>query len=367
MRNLIKIFSILFCIILSAPSVLAAPPQYLTYTVKRGESLSEILSWLGICPLWGKKNKIAQTYELNTGIIKKRGNLIPSTKKINLPVTQLLENDEYEISNDNEVFFKHPSPILKCGTNYIASKKNQIKIREIAQEVFLDKPHKDEVVQEPILENSFGVLRASSESFFSSMDVTDTNSKDKAEVLSRLNSAYQLAWEQQWDNKNKTFIFLRNEKINYEAIEERLPSKSYNLQGFGIGYEREVTSRIKLRSTFRTQERLFLRATSVSSLKMDRAAISEISLAPIYHLYTKGQFDLHGDLGLSYLMASKTSNYSIKAGQRYSLGLSITQRIRDFEISGRSFYSLESQDSSIMTKTSKDIGLSLGVSWSFGK
>ncbi|MCM2348378.1 MAG: hypothetical protein NDI69_00060 [Bacteriovoracaceae bacterium] len=215
--------------------------------------------------------------------------------------------------------------------------------------------------------DAFGILRATTDLFYSAMDVKDRTTGETAEILSRINHAYQFTWEQQWDKKNRTFLFYRTEKHSYEAIEDKMPTKTYNLQGFGVGYQRKLRDRLDLRFTGRIQERLFIRATSITDLKMERAMIPELNLAPIYNLYSKGPFSLYADLGLGYLMSSKTSNYNIKAGNRYFAGLSITQRIKDFQLLSRTYYSVENQDSSIMTKTTKDFGINLGVTWSFGK
>lgn len=377
MNKLEKINSILCLTLLTLITSEAMSPlmaaEFLNYKVKKGDTIGEILGNLGVCPIWGTKRSVSQTISLNPGVLKDNGNFVRPYRMIRIPVESLPESNEYQVSG-KEVSFTVTNPELKCGVSSVTRKKNETEIRTVAEEIFegdapVDVP---EVVLAPVAEapndtDAFGILRATTDLFYSAMDVKDRTTGETAQILSRINTAFQFAWEQQWDKKNRTFLFYRTEKYSYEAVEDKMPAKTYNLHGFGVGYHRNLTSRWNLRFTTRTQERLFIRATTSTDLEMDKSIISEFNLSPIYHLYNKGLFNLYADLGLSYLMTSKTSDYSIKAGNRYLAGLSLTQTIKDFELSGRTYYSVENQDSSIITKTTKDLGISLGIAWSFKK
>lgn len=356
--------------VLATSNSKAVTGEYVLYKIKDGDTLSEILGNLGICPLWGNNKMIHKTAKLNPDSVKNNSNFILPKTQIKLPVKTLAQNDDYQISENNEVFFTVPRPEFKCGKGYQEQHKNKIEIRKIAQENLEEVPPLvvDELQRTTTVSpaQSYGILRATTDFFYSAIDSVDTTTKDKAQILSRLNNAYQLAWEQQWDTKNNSFLFYRSEKHSYESVESKLPGKSFNLQGFGLGYDRKITDRLNLRAAFRLQEKLFIRATSITTLKMERAVIPEVTIGPTYLLYSKGPFDISGDLGLSYLLASQTSNFSIKSGHKYLTGIAVTQKIKDFHLIGRSYYSMEQQDSSIMTKKTKDLGISFGVAWSFG-
>ena len=360
MKKISKL-SPLICLPLLTTQALSVTENFLTYKIKPHDTLGGVLSGLAICPLWGRKKFVEKTIELNPETIKKNGDFVHIGRVIRLPVNYLPEHQDYEVSETREVNFLISNPASKCETSYVAPKN---KPKEIKDESPLT-PATPE--KQSSSSDSYGSLKASTDFFYTSLDLTDVATKEKANINSRVNNGFEFAWEQYWDSKNKTFLYYRSEKHAYEAVGDKMPSQKYTLQGFGIGYQRSFTDRFDLRFTALSQERLFARSTSLVNLFLDRAMVNELAITPVYELYSKGPFKLYTDLGVSYLMSSKTSNYSIKSGNKLKAGLLLTQQIKDFKLFGRSYYGVENQDSSISQKTMKELGISAGLSWSFGK
>lgn len=354
-------FSTILSTMLVAP---AWSQENLIYQVKKGDTVGEILASLGICPVWGKNNALAKTVAINRDVLKKNGNFVRPGKKIRLPVTSLPEHQDYQISPDGEVRFLTPTLSGNCLSGYIAQNRSDEQTREITSTT-----PPTEIPTETKEEDSeaHGNLRVSTDIFYTSFDMTDSLTKEKAQINSRVNHAYQVAWEQQWDKNNHTFLFFRTEKQAYEAVADRMPTQSFNLNGFGFGYQKKMSERFDVKMSALAQERLFARSTNVVNLMLDRAMVTSLSVTPIYKFYSKGPFSLSADFGLGYLLSGKTSNYSIKSGYNYRAGLLLTQEIKDFVLFGRSYYGVENQDSSISQKTMKELGISAGLSWSFGK
>lgn len=346
------------CLPLLTTQALSVTENFLTYKIKSQDTLGGVLSGLAICPLWGRKNFVAKTIELNPGTIKKNGDFVHISKVIRLPVNYLPKNQDYEITETREVNFLSSNPVSKCEASYVAPKNKPKEIQDKSPTT----PEKQNSSSDP-----YGSLKASTDFFYTSLDLTDVATKEKAQINSRVNNGFEFAWDQHWDTKNKTFLYYRSEKHAYEAVGDKMPSQKYTLQGFGLGYQRSITDRFDLRFTALSQERLFARSTSLVNLFLDRAMVNELAVTPVYKLYSRGPFNLYTDLGLSYLMSSKTSNYSIKSGSKVKGGLLLTQQIKDFVLFGRSYYGVENQDSSISQKTMKELGISAGLSWSFGK
>jgi hypothetical protein len=354
----------LFLLLLWTQGILASTSSYITFTTRTGDTVGNVLDSLGACPIWGKGNNMAKTVALNQRLIKKNGNYVPPNVTIKLPISSLPESSEYIITAENELFFSVSNPTRKCrparGVAQIEPDESVEPEKVVATIIPLAPSVEDDNAH-------YGALRISTDFFYSALHIKDKATEDEADILSSVNRAYQFSWEQLWDENNRSFLFYRSEKHNYEAIENKLPETSFNLQGFGFGYERSVSDRLNLRFTVRMQEKVFMHAVSLSELLLDRAMIPEIGISPIYQLYARGPLALYADLGISYLGSSKTSLYDISSGYKYSMGISLTQKIKDFELLGRSFYNIENQDSSIMEKTTRELGLSFGVVWSFGK
>lgn len=352
-------------IIALAFAQLSRSDDYLRYEVRTNDTLSEILSGLGICPVWGQKSMIKKTTKLNKDLIKKHGHLIRTKRIITLPVTSLPENQDYALKSDLIVEFVSNSPRNKCKTiNRQVAQVPQKRSTVIPSKI------EEPITEERFLEegpNSFGVLKIFEDVYFSAMDLTDKNSKDKAELLSRVNQATQVNWEQVWDEKNKSLLYYRSDKQSYDPFENKFSGKSLNLLAFGIGYERGLSKNSSLALSLGIQEKAFLRAINANSLKLERAMVPTMTLNYNHKLVSKGKFELFGDIGAALLMSTKTSNYSIKSGQRYGAGIAVVQKLKDFELKGRGFYNIENQDTSIMTKKMKELGVSISLSWSFGK
>lgn len=363
--NRIKKFYPILCLQLATYQVHAISENHLTYRIRPGDNLGEVLSGFALCPLWGKSNFVARTIELNSRTIKKNGNFVRVGNKIRLPVNYLPENQDYEISSDGEVRFLNANPTSKCEATYVSNedKLEEPKQKEISANLPAEKPI--EAKEED--SEAHGILKVSTDIFYTSFDMTDSRTGEKAQINSRVNHAYQIAWEQQWDKNNRTFLFYRTEKHAYEAVADRMPTQSFNLNGFGFGYQKKMSERLDVKMSAMAQERLFARSTNVTNLMLDRAMVTSLSVTPIYKFYSKGPFSLSADFGLGYLMSGKTSNYSIKSGYNYRAGLLLTQEIKDFILFGRSYYGVENQNSSISQKTMKELGISAGLSWSFGK
>ncbi len=362
--NPLKHLSFGLCALLTTENLMARPTNYLTYTVVKGDTLGSILGGLGLCPLWGPNRFTQRTVRLNSSTIKNQGNYLAPKTKIKLPVETLEKNPDYEISATNEVSFTVINPQNKCdkkGHTPISRSFAEKHEGESQDSIEVDK--KDVVVEK----SGYGIIKATSDVFFSNLDVTDKQTQDTANLLSRTNHAYQLAWEQQWDSINKTFLYYRTEKHNYQGIDNKISAQSINLTGIGFGYEKRMSENFKLKLTLAGKEELFLIAKTISNLELQKAMIPQLSISPSYKIFARGPFTLFGDVELKYLSSGKTSDYKIQTGYGQTYGLSLTQKIKDFDLYGRSFYGIDYQDTSIAKKTTKILGIGFGISWGFGK
>lgn len=355
------------CTLFLAPRLLASADNHLSYRVKEGDTVGSVLGGLGLCPLWGPNRFTEKTIKLNSFVVKKNGNYLIPKSKILLPVESLEDHPDYEISETNEVSFTVIDPENKCtpgkttGTQRAIAKKNE---NEKESELSSEENTLNQKTRE---ESSYGILNAATDLFFSSLSIIDKTTQDTASLLSRTNQAYQLSWEQQWDTENKTFLQYRTEKHSYQGIENKISSQSVNLTGIGIGYERKLRDKLKMQFTLKGKEEIFILAKSLTNLELQKTMIPQFSLRPSYRLFSQGPFNLFGDLELKYLMSGKTSDYNIQNGYGYTFGLSLTQKVKYFDIYGRAFYGIENQDTSIIKKTTKILGIGIGLSWGFGK
>ncbi|MGE3610775.1 MAG: hypothetical protein AB7I27_14380 [Bacteriovoracaceae bacterium] len=354
---------ILSCLLLSTNYLNAQAERYLSYRVRPGDTISEVLHNLGICPLWGKNKSIHQTVLLNPELIKSNGDFTREYQKILLPVSSLEESSDYLIRH-GEVVFTNIKPEGKCGGNYIKRREvAQTNVKNPEPPVVVPLANTVPVNQDP----AYGMLRLMTDLFYSGLDVTQKDNGSTAQFISGLNQAYQLFWEQVWDSENRSYLYYRRETQSYESISGKYSGQSYNLSGFGIGYERKVGQNTSVVFSTSTQQRLFVKADTLTDLKLQTVPVQDFSVSPKFKIVEKGPFKIHGDLGYAYLRATKTSDYTIKSGNRYFGGISLQQDIGNFALVGRWYYAQEEQDSSIVKRTVSNTGLSFGLSWKFGQ
>ena len=356
-------------------------PLHLSYEVRKNDTLSEILGWLGICPIWGKGSLIKKTAIINKETIKKNGHLIVPKKRILLPTFDLPQHEDYSISQDGLVTMRTTTPIYKCGlTKAMALPQRQIASQKESPLIKEDVVTDPEVIVVPTSEpshevnapqidddESHGVLRIERDFYFSSLDLKDKLTGDTAQLLSRINNTSKIYWDQAWDDENKTFLFYKSGNQDYEPYENKFQGKKLGLLGFGMGYEKKLSQDFSLVLIGQVEEKPFLRALTVSSIILERAMIPSLELRPKLRLVSRKKLSLDAEGALSYLLPGETSNYKIESGFRMGAGLSVVQKIKDFEIKGMGFYNVENQNSKIMEKKMKELGISFGVSWSFGK
>lgn len=326
-----------------ASSVVA---ESVEYVIRKKDTLSEVLYAHKLLPIWGKEGSVAQTLKLNPDLKNSRGNFLRPGQTILLPI----QKDDKTVAASSD---RRPGQ----------DQDNEQQVTPVEE-----KPvSQDSEITSNKSPHNYGKLKAGVYQFYTALEMQDKLRGETAEFLSRLNHGFYGSWEQQWDENNRTFFTTRSEKHTYESIGELYVGKTYNLMGISAGYERRLSDRFSVRGTLSAKERLFARATSLTSIILDRTLVREIEITPSYDLFSMGQFDLKAELSYAYLASGKTSHYSIQSGSRIGTALTLTQHLQYIDLEGRVFYGVEEQDTTISTKKSEMAGIAIGVGWSFGK
>jgi hypothetical protein len=111
-------------------------------------------------------------------------------------------------------------------------------------------------------------------------------------------------------------------------------------------------------------KKLFNSDIHPSSLKPFRFGEKKVGIAPSFDVITMENSKLTGDLGAHILGPSTTENEDLDR-KRLEVGIGVIQNINGFKILGRAHYGVETQESTLKTKSIEELGLSIGVFWNF--
>lgn len=194
------------------------------------------------------------------------------------------------------------------------------------------------------------------------------SSASSASLVSTLNPGLALTWRQNWSPKLRTHLRVGAQKISFEGTRNKtLTGASQAYHQISAGAELSVAPALKLGATVATGEEIFYYARSASELVFNRVPVARTGLSLRYDLLQLAPYTLDVKADAAYLFSARTDDYAVNSGHAFRLGVNLREEHdgKPLTFRGGVFYGIKAQDSSILNKTETDLGLTLGLGWSF--
>jgi LysM repeat protein len=201
---------------------------------------------------------------------------------------------------------------------------------------------------------------------FTRIDSTDAFTSAKATLLSNLNLGVNTHWRQIWTKNTSTEILFDYVNTTISPISNRsFNNPTQGLFGFGIGAHTNLSDHFQLGGFVKSEQQIFLRATSVTSTNLDELAIPEIDAEGIYTVaeISPFKFDLVGR-GTFYF-PSTTDFYSVSPGWGYLIKGQLTQEFEKMKVQGGVGWQMQYQNTSIATQVETHLLFNFDLSMSF--
>lgn len=391
-----RLFIMLLSLVFSA-QCFAEPSSY-HYVVKIDESATMILHRARFLPLYTQSGSLAQLAQFNKGHVKNINRLQFGEKIYFTPeqVKEALEKKLITISVDNEIQFTElsfqtqkekinkNSKIVK-NENILQPVREEIKeqVRSVATEAPAEKPveptgHVEDV--KPQVENIKNPKTADDETFsevafllgtgYSALSGYDSTNNTKAQILSRLNSQFQLNWIQNWNESAKTSFMVGYKSSHFEPDYKstQVYNSTIDAYRFGFDYEDKLTTTLKYNFGIEESQLLFYRGLSVGSstgLEVNAVPLTQFIFGMRKSLLRKGRYELGANLSLKYILGGEYQNYTIQNGNEYVLRIYLDETFKKRNINCGILYKRRNQNTSLINFSETGLDFTCLYKWNY--
>ena len=353
-------FSITVTFLVNCMVPIEAQATLCRYTIKANETLSEI----------------AQAY-VGEPVYPKDSGALARVLKLNPKI-----KDPHFVFVGERIILGESAEVQGCEFRkaiIVEQKAHKIVNRIIAQ-VVEQKTASLAAVQKPIIQqpvqqienhaDRFSMLDLSTGVFFTKVQGVEVLNGSRATLISGLNKFVDLFWIQNWSEYFKTHLNFGAEFVSINDSDTRtIQNQSPSISHFSIGSLYSVSDRFAVGASVSDRQELFYHAVTATSVKMDSVVTPQFDFHVKATLISLSPFAL-GVIGdYRYLTGVTTDNYITKAGSAYEGEVFLEQTFlnRKGVIHGGAFYAENHQGTSIVNQTRTDLGLRIGLSWSFSE
>ncbi len=301
------------------------------YVVQDGDTLSKIAFKHVSSKVYGEDGSLKQLIALNPQI--KNPDLIVVGENINLP------NETLELV------------VFPSSPGLMPNRAPAIEALEVETSV-----------------EGYSLIEANPRFFYSRIDGSDSGSD--AVLLSKLNYGLNLSWRQLWSETFETFVKLGVTKFEFtESASRTLEGKSFVQNNLEVGARLDLSESTKLGVSLGAGEEIFYRATTPTKVTIDSVMVPKLHLSIEQDVFSKKPFTLGVEAKVSLISSAQTDDYNINAGWGYVGRVYVEQEPKDsnFKVRAGVFYGQQFQNTSIVDLRRSDLGVDIGISWSFGK
>jgi len=371
----------------SRDPILSGAPLW--YRVKKGENLSKILTRFGLCADYRTpecKSIEAATKSLNQNLTQ--NTQLSLNEKLNLPITELPEQalqKGYQVSDDLEIVLQ------KIEQNEVAKalpKKSEPKREPATESVPAPTPvattaqpeaskAPESTQTEPVKnENEGDDFEVYSELYFIPdfryyrVDGKQSSNSTTATLLSSLSPGVFAHWKQVWSEGFRSFLGLGVAQAKIESSSSRtITGASQTLTGIRAGAEYDWTQNFHSSFLLGTHDELFYWAPSAAVLEVQKASIPRLSAGGSYDFYHRQSLLLFVGFDGLFLMPAKKDDYDIRAGYGYAISIGVLQTAKPgskvTRLKGELYFESQTQNTSIIDRNQKIMGLRFGLDWDF--
>lgn len=199
------------------------------------------------------------------------------------------------------------------------------------------------------------------------------SSKDKisnrdANFASNASPRLDLIWELQWTKdylSRLSFTHVAESVMNDETSQRSLKHSNGGRTNVGAEILKRVTDTTSLGLFVARSTRTFSRAPSADALTLDRISGMEMGALVEKNILQLSKLGLNARARLGWLAPTEGAGYSVDSGLAASVGLGLRHELRIMTLEALTYYGYWQQDSKYSQQSSKQLGLSVGLSWRF--
>lgn len=295
-------------VIVTAIILLSAMASALEYTVKTGDTLSEILSSFNLSPLYGKNGFVKKTIRLNKGKIKKNGSLLAIGTVLELPAESRIEE-------------KNVLPVMA-----------QMEGSEFTPEAIVPSLNRNPSNDD---EFPFSYFQLTPQFSFLRVDSNNANNfgGSRVTLLSKSGLGLNGSWNIAYDEKRTFFGFAGIEHFTLFTDPDYVFNRTnINRFHFGVGTNWQYSSDMAFTSKASLQEVSFLDIVNPLSINVASITLPELSAGVKKSIARKKTFEASLEGHGALLLPSSSGSYHSKLGFGLGAALDLRHREKSFAL-----------------------------------
>lgn len=353
---MVKIFRRILIITLSLLTMDASAAAY--YIVKSGQTLSTIAAEQFDGPVYGEGGSIEKILVLNPKI--KNPNFIFANQKIRIQSNQQpqrsLSSSSNSISNTS-TNTEQPTPVVP--------EKNISEVKPPEQNA------KPECVAPPFAAEEptrSGVGIKIGTQFFR-INSVDAATSASSVLVSEMSPTADLYWKldlsESWTTRfgfsMRSFKVLQTDAASTKTLTNN--TGNLNAMDFGVTYKWTPNTRTEV--SLGTKEKIFLRATSTTTIAVEKVMTPVVAVDHSLDLYKASSITLGSHIQLASEAPGEGIGYKTKSGTAGLLGVSLSHQTKSAIILGEVYYDFSQQNSDLVEQKASTVGTKIGIEWRF--
>jgi len=201
---------------------------------------------------------------------------------------------------------------------------------------------------------------------FDQMDSIQKSNSTKASLKTQPTLNIALEWWQKWSDTVKTWLGWQSKSIEFSKPSSRdVEGAKMWYHTAQIGTQLYFSKRFGIIAQGQVTQLPFYYSRTTTSLSFESFTTTQLMAGPFFEILQHGPMSLELQTLYIYSAPGSTDNYSIDTGYGYYAGLHLKYSPSSFSVYGRAYYRSLKQDTSLLENQFTEIGLKLGVGWSF--
>ena len=271
---------------------------------------------------------------------------------------KLIENSPYQVD----------SLVSKRGvyqwhiTNDVYLSKRKSRSIASTKEIESESTQNIEPATKPTQAFSVGLYAGSA-----SITSTDALSNSTESTVSDLGYGLNLSWAHLWTDKVSFFVVGNLKRFDFRVANNRTILKSSVTHSYiGTGINLKFGARFEVTPEVGIGESLILTSNGGSSLSIDKIKIPTTSLSTKIKLITfKSGFSFDFNARAAMMLATDQKGIKTESSYYYRVGLGSSYDVWNKKLLINAGYTRQDLEVGTAKQVSKDIGLSVGLGWSF--
>lgn len=317
-----------------------------SFTVRKGDTLSEIARTFMGKPIYGKRGSLRKIIALNPQI--KNPNFIRPGQIVYI-------DQQTEVAEVEPVSAPAQTSVNTEDTFEVEPVIELIAPREIAA------PEVAEFSPRSRLGVSTGFE-------YFAINATDKATKDDAKLISTTTPLINTYWELQWSEKYSSRLnigYAAEVLVKDKNTDKKLKNASGVRTNFGLDITRKMSEKFRIRALAAYSRRAFLKAESQNVVRLDRINGLEVGGGFDYDFIQRGNAAFGIGLQATLLAPARGPGYSTETGYASLANLYFRHQLRSAMLEANTYYGYWDQQTKYVSQNVNSVGVNVGLAWSF--